>query len=61
VSVSNQDEYKLPSGETVSIQYDEARCIWEVACWSADGDECRWMKEYKYYGLANTEYERWRK
>ena len=57
MTVSNQQEYKLPSGEIISIQLNEK--IWEVACWT-DNDECRWYKEYSDEALAKKEYERWK-
>lgn len=58
MSVTNQDEYKLPNGQIVSIQYDTMKDMWEVACWNTD-DSNHWYKEYKTQEAAKAEYERW--
>lgn len=57
--VSNQDEYNLPNGQTVSIQQNDVGGIWEVACWNPDGT-AHWYKEYDKEGEAREEFERWR-
>lgn len=57
--IKHQSEYSLPNGQVISIQYDEGRGIWEVACWNTD-ETTHWYKEYDKEIDARREYERWR-
>lgn len=58
MTITNQEEYKLPNGQTISIQYNSHN--WEVACWNED-ETAHWYKEINNEEAARTEYERWRK
>lgn len=53
------EEYTTPDGEAITIQYDDVREMWEVACWDAD-EQCRWYLEFPTEIEARAEYERWR-
>lgn len=50
------EEYKAPSGETISIHKDGP--YYYVECYD---DECRWTKMYRNEDDAKIEFERWRK
>lgn len=56
--ISNIEEYKVSSDQTISIQFNEATHIWEVGCWNKD-ESCSWYKEYSSEEAARKEYERW--
>jgi len=56
--MTDQEEYKLPNGQTISIQNNNN--IWEVACWNSD-DTCHWYKEFDNEDDARIEFERFRK
>jgi len=60
MTADNQQEYKLDNGQTISIQRNMARMVWEVACWNAD-DTAHWYKEFKTKVAAESEYNKWRK
>lgn len=57
--VTDQEEYQLKNGQTVSIQLSDG--VWEVACWNKD-DTAHWYREYPAHqkDLAKAEFERWR-
>lgn len=59
MTISNQDEYVSPSGQTVSIQLNVERMIWEVACWNED-DSNHWYLVFKNKEEAFKEFNRWR-
>lgn len=59
MTVSQQNEYVLPSGQSVSIQYDVKRKRWEVACWNEDSSN-DWYLEFADEGKARAEFNRWR-
>ncbi len=60
MTVTNQEEYKLANGQTVSMQKNEANGKYEVACWNAD-DTAHWYKEFDNAELAAIKFSRWRK
>lgn len=55
--MKDQEEYKLPNGQTISIQNNDD--TWEVACWNAD-DTCHWYKEFDTEADARKEFERFK-
>lgn len=57
--ISHLNEYKLTNNQTVSIQFDEIKNIWEVACWNED-DSNHWYKQFKNKQDAEKEFEEWR-
>lgn len=60
MTISNQDEYKLSSGQTISIQKAKETNKWEVGCWNEDGS-AQWYWEFDDEVDARVEFERWRK
>jgi hypothetical protein len=57
MTISKHEEYKLPNGQTVSIQFNGYH--WEVGCWNTD-DTAHWYKEFEIENEARKEYERWK-
>jgi hypothetical protein len=58
--ITNQQEYKLNNGQTISIQLNKN--TWEVACWNKDGT-AHWYKEFTGSFAeedAKKEFEHWR-
>lgn len=60
MTISNQEEYKLQNGQTISMQQNESNGKWEVACWNKD-DTAHWYKEFDNFELAAIEFSRWQK
>lgn len=59
MSISNQEEYKLSNGQTISIQFSIEGGCWEVACWNAD-DTAHWYKEFDNETAARKEFEKFK-
>ena len=57
--ITNQEEIKLKSGQTLSIQKNNAAMKWEVAVWNSD-DSNSWYKEYNKEEDARKEFNRWK-
>jgi hypothetical protein len=57
MTVTDHEEYKLPNGQSISIQKANT---WEVACWNKD-DTAHWYKEFDNEEAARKEFERFRK
>lgn len=59
MTIINQNEIKLKSGETLSIQFSVEENCWEVALWN-ELDENRWYKEFNNELDARKEFDRWK-
>lgn len=57
--IINQEEYKLPNTQTISIQQNVSTGIWEVACWNKD-DTAHWYKEFNNKEDAIKEFNRFK-
>lgn len=58
MTITKQEEFKLPNGQTISIQFNSKN--WEVACWNTD-DTAYWYKEFDNEAHAREEYKRFAK
>jgi hypothetical protein len=59
MTISNQNEIKLKSGQTLSIQFSIEGNCWEVALWNED-DSNAWYKEFDNEPDAKKEFDRWK-
>lgn len=59
MSMSKQEEYKTPDGQTISIQHNDGKGKWEVACWNED-DSNHWYFEFADETAARAEFNRWK-